>query len=189
QYDYLKMIRESLLKLDNFIEDINAFYRNEKLAVRNEKIELEALIKEEIENLRGTWNTSDDIKINYNITQVSVLFSDKIRLKTIITNLLSNTIKYRDCDKPFSYVDIDFQVTPDTCVIQVKDNGIGIKDEHLNCIFDIFYRADDNAKGSGLGLYIVKDTIDKLNGQVEVESEYGKGTAFTITIPNFLNAK
>ncbi|MTI19999.1 HAMP domain-containing histidine kinase, partial [Fulvivirga sp. RKSG066] len=111
-----------------------------------------------------------------------------IRLKTVITNVLSNAIKYSDKKKESSFIDIDIEVTEDTCEIQVKDNGIGIRQEYLDSIFDIFYRADENAKGSGLGLYIVKDTVDKLNGQVEVTSDYGKGTTFDISIPNFLNS-
>jgi signal transduction histidine kinase len=74
-------------------------------------------------------------------------------------------------------------------LFKVEDNGIGIRQQYLANIFDIFYRADENAKGSGLGLYIVKETVDKLGGQIQMQSEYGKGTTFTITVPNFLNKK
>ncbi|MEP2771769.1 MAG: PAS domain-containing sensor histidine kinase [Fulvivirga sp.] len=186
KHDYLNMIKQSLQNLDNFIEDINSFYRNEKLAVRNERIDFDKIIKGEIENLRSANGT--DIDINYNITRVAELISDSIRLKTVMTNVLSNAIKYSDPNKETSYVNVDVQITPDTCQVVVEDNGIGIREEYLKSIFDIFYRADENAKGSGLGLYIVKDTVDKLNGQIEVHSDYGKGTAFTITIPNFLSS-
>lgn len=188
EYDYLGLIRQSLIKLDNFIEDINSFYRNEKLAVQKENVNVVKIINEEIDNLKQG-DSSVRIDINKNITQISSLFTDSLRIRTIITNVLSNAIKYRDPSKSTSYVNIDIQVTPDTCIIQVEDNGIGIREEYLDNIFDIFYRADENAKGSGLGLYIVKDTVDKLNGQIEVSSQYGKGTAFTISIPNFLNEK
>jgi len=188
KYDYLKMIKKSLLKLDDFIEDINSFYRNEKLAIKKERINLDEIVKEEISRLKGVDEISRGIKIDYNITRVSEFYSDEIRLKTVITNVLSNAIKYSDAAKSSSYINMDIQITPDTCIIQVEDNGIGIREEYLDNIFDIFYRADENAKGSGLGLYIVKDTVDKLNGQIEVRSEYGKGTAFTISIPNFLSS-
>lgn len=188
QEQYLSMIKQSLHKLDGFIEDINAFYRNEKLAVRNEQIDIELIIKDEIENLRGAEGASSKIDIQYEITMVSELRSDAMRLKTVITNILSNAIKYSDFTKPSPGIQISVHVTPDECRIVVEDNGIGIRSKYLDFIFDIFYRADDNAKGSGLGLYIVKDTVDKLNGQVKVTSEYGKGSAFTILIPNFLNS-
>lgn len=186
KHDYLNMIKQSLQNLDNFIEDINAFYRNEKLAVRSERIDFDQIIKDEIDNLQNANGTG--IEINYNITRVAELISDSIRLKTVMTNVLSNAIKYSDPNKETSYVNVDVQITPDTCQVKVEDNGIGIRKEYLKSIFDIFYRADENAKGSGLGLYIVKDTVDKLNGQIEVHSDYGKGTAFTITIPNFLSS-
>lgn len=186
KHDYLKMIRQSLQNLDNFIEDINSFYRNEKLAIRSELIDFDRIIKDEIDNLKSANGT--EIEINYNITRVAELISDSIRLKTVMTNVLSNAIKYSDPKKSTSYVNVDVQITPDTCQVKVEDNGIGIREEYLDNIFDIFYRADENAKGSGLGLYIVKDTVDKLNGQIEVQSEYGKGTAFTITVPNFLSS-
>ncbi len=188
KHDYLKMIKSSLVQLDNFIEDINSFYRNEKLAVRSELINLEDIIKGEFSQLTNFHN-SEHIEIDYSLNRISDLYSDSVRIKTIITNVISNALKYSDKTKSNQFIDMKVQVTPDECVIKVEDNGIGIRQQYLSNIFDIFYRADENAKGSGLGLYIVKDTVDKLGGQIQVQSEYGKGTTFTITIPNFLNAK
>ena len=66
----------------------------------------------------------------------------------------------------------------------MKDNGIGIEPQYQEKIFDLFFRATDQSQGTGLGLFIVKDTIDKLRGKIEVESEPGRGTTFTIEIPN-----
>ncbi|QSE97756.1 PAS domain-containing sensor histidine kinase [Fulvivirga lutea] len=188
KHDYLGMIRKSLLKLDHFIEDINSFYRNEKLAIRNERIDFEEIIKEELDQLTNFYN-ADHVAVTYNINRISDLYSDSVRVKTILTNVISNAFKYSDKGKQESYLKINIQVTPDECNIKVEDNGIGIRQQYLNYIFDIFYRADENAKGSGLGLYIVKDTVDKLGGQIRVQSEYGKGTSFTISIPNFLNTE
>ena len=68
-------------------------------------------------------------------------------------------------------------------MLQVSDNGIGIDERHLENIFKMFYRADEGSKGSGLGLYIVKETVDKLGGKIEVKSKSGEGTSFTITLP------
>jgi signal transduction histidine kinase len=65
----------------------------------------------------------------------------------------------------------------------VEDNGVGIKPDHHEKIFDMFYRASENSKGSGLGLYIAREAVKKLGGQITVESELGKGTRFRIILP------
>lgn len=186
RHNYLRMIKMSLNKLDNFIEDINSFYRNEKLAIRNERINFDEIVQGELNQLTNFYNT-EHVEVNYNLNRISDLYSDSVRIRTILTNVISNALKYSDKGKEASFININIQVTPDECLIKVEDNGIGIRQQYMGNIFDIFYRADENAKGSGLGLYIVKDTIDKLGGHVQVFSEYGKGTTFTISVPNFLN--
>lgn len=186
KYDYLGMIRNSLEKLDGFIEDINSFHRNDSHSVKCEPVDIKGLIQGELNNIDYRY-VKKRIEIKHQITQFSKLYSDNARLKSIVTNVLSNAIKYHDELKENPLVQINVRVTPEECVIEVEDNGIGIRQKYLSSIFNIFYRADDNAKGSGLGLYIVKDTVDKLDGRIEVQSEYGKGSTFTIAIPNFLD--
>ena len=68
-------------------------------------------------------------------------------------------------------------------IIKVKDNGIGISEEHHNNIYDMFYRAENSSGGSGLGLYIVKEMIGKLNGKIHFESNTGQGTTFILELP------
>lgn len=71
----------------------------------------------------------------------------------------------------------------------VLDNGIGIAPMHVNNIFKMFYRADEKSRGSGLGLYIVKETVEKIKGTISVVSEYGKGSTFTVIIPSLADTK
>ena len=85
---------------------------------------------------------------------------------------------------PTSEVGIFIEVSRDRCDIVVEDNGIGVGAEHGHRIFEMFYRASNQSDGSGLGLYIVKNAIDKLGGSVSVNSEIGKGTRFAIVLPN-----
>jgi signal transduction histidine kinase len=68
--------------------------------------------------------------------------------------------------------------------LSFKDNGIGISPENLNRIFEMFYRASEQSEGSGLGLYIVRNAVEKLGGQLTVASKPGAGTTFQITLPN-----
>jgi len=68
-------------------------------------------------------------------------------------------------------------------IFQISDNGLGIPKKYQNKIFDMFYRANEGSKGSGIGLYIVKNAVEKLGGTVNFKSELGKGTVFTLTLP------
>ena len=69
----------------------------------------------------------------------------------------------------------------------MSDNGKGVHPEHLENIFDMFYRATDDSQGSGLGLYIVKETVEKLQGNIQVQSVPREGTTFTLVIPNLVS--
>ena len=180
---YLELVKRSLTKLDSFIEEMNNFFRNEKLALQHERIQIEDLLNEEIENLKN-------FSLNYGVT-ISVertggidFYSDKIRLKTILTNILSNAIKYSDRKKSEPFIRIFVLITEDFCELRVVDNGIGIDPRHQERIFDLFFRATNQSQGTGLGLFIVKDTIQKLKGTIEVVSSLGEGTTFLIRIPN-----
>ncbi|MEM9299268.1 MAG: PAS domain-containing sensor histidine kinase [Bacteroidota bacterium] len=184
--NYLRMIEMNMKKLDAFIEDINSFYRNERLVVGREIIDLKRSINEELNKLGMLYDTNP-ISINLRVNRISDFYSDKVRIKTVLNNIISNAIKYSDKGKNYQTIDIDVQVLPDRCQITIEDNGIGIKEEYLNKIYQIFYRADENAKGSGLGLYIVKNIIDRLGGEIKVNSEHGKGSCFTIILPNLVN--
>lgn len=107
----------------------------------------------------------------------------------IFRNLISNAIKYRKLDHPEPSIEITAHCTEDVNEISCKDNGIGIPTESLGRIFEMFYRASEQSDGSGLGLYIVKNAVDKLAGVVRVDSEPGQGTTFKIVLPNRIQKK
>ncbi len=181
QTKYLSMIRKSLLKLDGLIEEMNNFFRNEKLAVRREAIDVQKLVADELEQL-GDANTN--IRVELEVVGNVEFYSDSIRVQTILTNILSNAIKYRDPKKSEPFIKINVSIDEDFCQIRVVDNGIGIDQRYLDKIFDLFFRATEQAQGTGLGLFIVKDTIHRLKGTIEVTSTLGQGTTFMISIPN-----
>ncbi|MFZ6012412.1 MAG: sensor histidine kinase, partial [Bacteroidota bacterium] len=110
--------------------------------------------------------------------------ADMIRLRIILNNLVSNAIKFHRFDgyvKP--YVKITLVKSDSRYVITVADNGKGIGDSHVKHIFDMFYRASEDSQGSGLGLYILRESVLKLGGTVEVKSHIGDGTTFTVNLP------
>ena len=125
------------------------------------------------------------ISIKFSFKATAPLYSDVIRLKTILTNTLSNAIKYSDNSKANKFIHVTANITDTKCSIVIEDNGLGIERQYLSRIFEMYFRAHTNLKGTGLGLYIVKDTIDRLQGNIRVESE--PGTKFYIELPNFVN--
>lgn len=182
---YLKMARQSLLRLESVIDEVNNFYRVDKMAVAREKIDLKALLDGEISLLKNHPKTQN-INIEFTCNGEVPLFSDSIRLKTIFGNLLSNGVKYSDLRKESSFLHVETLVKEKELSITITDNGIGIAQENIGRIFDIFFRATKEASGTGLGLHIVKDTIERLNGKIEVQSQLGVGTQFKIYLPNLL---
>lgn len=109
-------------------------------------------------------------------------------MSEIFRNLISNAIKYRRPDANDSLVTIKITVDHLCADITFSDNGIGIKAASLKRIFEMFYRATDQGEGSGIGLYIVKNAVEKLGGQINVASTPGHGTRFHILLPNRINS-
>jgi signal transduction histidine kinase len=102
----------------------------------------------------------------------------------VFNNIISNAVQYRDTRKEDSYLKIDILVDEKRAILRFSDNGIGIPEEYVDKIFKMFFRANADSKGSGLGLYIVKGVLEKLEGSVSVQSRLGEGTTFNFEIPN-----
>jgi len=110
--------------------------------------------------------------------------SDKNRITVILNNLLSNAYRYHNYNQSDPIIEFATEKKGDKIFITVRDNGYGIPDEHKQKIFDMFYRASEISEGSGLGLYIVKETLEKLGGSITVDSKIGEGSAFIFSIPS-----
>jgi signal transduction histidine kinase len=180
---FLDMMKERVQKLDQFIHEIIDYSRNSRLDVKKETIKVFELVKEVIEGLKFAEGL-EEVYVRYSIDPALEVQSDRSRLKVVLNNLIGNAMKYQDPTKEDQMVSVEAWV--ENCCIKIKvgDNGIGIADEHKEKIFDMFYRASEKSKGSGLGLYIVKETIQKMQGTIYLESEYGKGTSFILTLPD-----
>ena len=105
-----------------------------------------------------------------------------MRLKIILNNLLSNAVKFQSPQKSNPYIRVFLRTTAERYVIEVEDNGEGIKPNFKEKIFEMFFRGTQRSKGSGLGLYIAREAAEKIQGTISVESEYGKGTVFCIEL-------
>jgi PAS domain S-box-containing protein len=176
------MMRERIDALEKFIRDIIDYSRNSRIDIVHEPVNLSDLVLEIINGLKFT-DEMGVVSIHINIPENYVIASDKLRLRIILNNLLSNALKYHDKKKPQSFVSVKVQSKNSHVQVSVEDNGLGIHPERLPRIFDMFYRASEAAKGSGLGLYIARETVKKMGGEISVQSTYGEGTTFLIEIP------
>ncbi|MBK5277679.1 MAG: HAMP domain-containing histidine kinase, partial [Bacteroidia bacterium] len=118
----------------------------------------------------------------------AILYSNAHRLSAIVSNLISNSIKYRDKRKGRCVIQLSASVTPGEVTIHFYDNGIGIHPDYLPNVFDMFFRGTSYSDGAGLGLYIVKEMVEKMSGRIVINSILDKETMITITLPNKLPA-
>jgi PAS domain S-box-containing protein len=182
----LDLQKKSLQRLDRFIKDIVDHSRNTRLKVESESVNFEQIIHSIVEQLQFMDNVSRIRRI-ISIKQEGQFFTSPTRIDLIFNNLISNAIKYADMRKEDPFLEVIITTNSAWAEIRVRDNGEGIPEEAQARIFDMFYRASSRASGSGLGLYIVKEAIQKIQGTVEVASEFGKGTEFIVSIPNLYN--
>lgn len=180
---YFEMIERSVLKLDETIKEILNYSRNVRGELKIELVNLEDMIQntfDQMQYLPGSRETLKQVEVQSH----TALYSDVYRFSVILLNLISNSIKYGDDSKAQKFIHITVSITPAHCVLQVRDNGIGIHSDYINNVFNMFYRATDRSQGAGLGLYIVKEMVEKLSGAISIASELSQGTTITITIPN-----
>lgn len=180
---YLDMIYRSASKLSNFINDLTNFSRNSRLEVLHQKIDFNEILQETMESM-SYMDSAHNFEVNATFEGLP-FYSDISRLKIIFSNLISNAIKYqRNDSKIIPKLDLTVTVSKSKAMLIFADNGEGIPAEHQKSVFKMFYRASERSQGSGLGLFIIKEVVKKLNGKIKLESVPNQGTTFTLTIPN-----
>ena len=181
--EYLKLIGISLQKQDTFIKAMLSFSKSTRAKNQAEGVDFRELIEQCLQDLQHLPGYRE-IEIQIEVTPTAEPFySDKMKLYIILANIISNSIKYRNPHVKNMLL-IQAGPTKNGIKLLVEDNGIGIAQENKASIFDMFYRGTELSDGSGLGLYIVKQTVEKLRGSITVESSLGEGARFTISIPN-----
>jgi len=178
--EYWSLIETCSNKLDYYIQKTLQYYKNTKSAPDQSEINFQELIT----NLIDLYSYSDkDTTFTVNITQEVPFIGDVFRIEVILGNLISNAIKYQKVSELNKKVNIDIKVTRQDAEISINDNGMGILNEHLEKIFTQFFKSKIH-HGSGLGLFIVKEALNKINGKIAVSSNIEDGTTFKIRIPN-----
>lgn len=180
---FMQMIENRVKKLDMVIGDILSLSRTKKFDVRIDTIDFNNLLEDTITDVKFNKGATA-IKLYYDADPQNIFKSDYNQLKIILSNLVSNAVKYHRLNQDDPYIRVTFKKTHEKIEIVIEDNGQGIPDEGLPKIFDMFYRASAETDGTGLGLYIVKEALAKIKGTISVRSVFGRGSAFTVMLDN-----
>lgn len=177
---YLRHIDECVARLDGFIKNLLIYTRNKNLEINNEPVCIRELVEELSKTYLIHFQSDLDLKV---LEGERPFFADRHRLTTVLQNLLSNSIRYRHPGRSSIEIRITRNDFPDHTEIRFSDNGIGIAPEAQSKVFDMFYRDKNSEHGTGLGLFIVKRIIQRLQGDISLLSKPGDGTIFTIRLP------
>ncbi len=180
-FPYLPKIEESVKKLEDFTEEILEHSRASRKNPEIEKVDLRDQLGEIFDNLKYL-DGYNSIRFNLNL-KYPLIKSDRFLLKVILSNIISNAIKFqRKDDGVVPEIRLRSYAT-DKLYVEVEDNGEGIQDTYKERIFEMFYRATTTSSGSGLGLFIAREAVKKLNGNISFRTKYGEGSTFTIELP------
>ncbi len=180
---YMGMMKERIKTMEGFIKEVTDYSRNTRLSLTVTEVAVRPLLEEIARNLAYAVDQRK-VTLRYEVEPSLKVITDVNRLRVVLNNLVSNAYKYHDAAKGERFIRLSGFRQEKTVFITVEDNGLGIEAEHLHRVFDMFYRASVKSEGSGLGLYIVKETLQKLGGDISVTSRVGEGTAFTFSVPD-----
>lgn len=180
--EYIVLLQQSTRGLEVTLEELMDITRLKQGNVKPELVDVAAMA-EEISNRLRFMPEWQNISFRVSVRQKSPFYTDAGMLRSVLQNLMENAVKYKN-EKVVPKIRISVIIQKKVVEILVKDNGIGIPEEQQERIFEMFYRAHQKASGTGLGLYIVKSSVEKLGGIISLQSKEGQGSLFRITLPN-----
>jgi two-component system, sensor histidine kinase and response regulator len=178
----IQMIDTSATKLNDFVTNIIHYYQNLKTDEVVKEIDLAQMLDQIIEKHRNTGPTTIDIEKD--IAQSAPMLVDEYRLNIALSHLIGNAFKFSDETKNQNSVQISAVINREKLFLKLQDNGVGIAPDKLPHIFEMFNRSDPKNVGSGIGLYIAKESIDRLHGKITVDSTPSIGTTIILEVPN-----
>jgi two-component system, sensor histidine kinase and response regulator len=179
----IQMIDTSAQKLNEFVTNIIHYYQNLKTEEVIKEIDLTAMLDQIIGKHQGNESTAN-IHFEKDIAQSSPFKADEYRLNIALSHIIGNALKFIDSEKPLAQIAISAVINREKLYFKLQDNGIGIEPDKLPHIFEMFNRNDPKNVGSGIGLYIAKESVERLNGKIHVESAMHIGTTVIIEVPN-----
>jgi len=181
---FVKIIHDSIREMDQLIEDLLGYSRLERRELKTARVELQPFVKAVVaQTERETAGRGINVLVKVNGGSV---LADVNGLTQAVKNYLDNAIKFtRDVAQP--HIEVGSEETPNSCVLWVRDNGVGFDMKYSNRIFEIFQRLNRSEEypGTGIGLAIVRKAMERMGGRAWGESEPGKGATFYLEIPKY----
>ncbi len=178
---YINLMEDRITRLESILQEINLYVRNAKRDSVLTNIPVKELVKSVWESLEFL-DTSRRIHFIADIDDSLEIESDREQWRMVLNNLISNAVKYLDPHKQPPTIRVKAYLQEDQFVMMVEDNGQGIRQEHLQRVFDMFYRANEGSDGTGLGLFLVRKMVERLRGTLHLRSEFGLGTTVEIHV-------
>jgi signal transduction histidine kinase len=177
---YVDMIAQSNNRLDGVVKGLMQLIKIDATIIQKKRIDIARLINSVIESfLENPELKALDFRVKNDVT--GNFYCEEELVHIIIYNVIANAVQYRKYLDPFVFIHV-FE-KDGMLNLLIQDNGMGIGRKHIPRVFDIFFRASEHTKGTGLGLYVVKNIVEKLGGTIELESELREGTSVYISLP------
>lgn len=180
---YLESIEKTVTKMENLLNGLEQFITYSRQGLSARPVHIENAVREILEDFDDAIR-ENRIDVVLNIRQAVPFHTDSTQFSMILSHLISNAIMFQDPRKPRHRIRIDAEVSAKRLQLKIADNGIGIQVKILRDIFLLFFRGSERSTGSGVGLYIVKETLKALGGRVSLKSKPRTGSTFSISIPN-----
>jgi PAS domain S-box-containing protein len=177
-----EFISDSTKRLDSLLQNLLQISLISHSELNIEEIDIKKLFREIVLSLKHT-SYAKDVDVNIQIDSGHTIKSDKKLLVSVFQNLIENSMKYKSRNDFEKIINITSRQKNGSWTIQIADNGMGISEKFKNRIFEMFFRANAEVSGTGLGLFIVKNSVVKLKGSISFKSKENEGTTFLLKFP------
>lgn len=180
--EYFDMIESSTEKLDDYIFKMLDFYRSTKIDHKVTAIDFRQIMDQQMLSYRQKFHL-EDFEVDCSISQEGVFYSDDSKIRVILNNLFSNAVQFQSPNREKKVIKLRIDADEEQMQLVIEDNGIGIDEKYISEVFNLFTRATQKNVGTGLGLYMVKEAVAHLGGEIQIESKLDQWTRVLVTLP------
>jgi signal transduction histidine kinase len=179
----LKHIEESTYRIEAMLDELDEFVMSSSSDTESRSIDVDDLILQEVMGLQKEIK-QQKIDISVQAEQSGPFYSDPARLRMILDHLLKNAITFQRTGNPNKKINVRASVDDVGCTLSVEDNGVGIEPDDVNNIFTMFCKTARTGHRAGIGLFVVREALQKLGGKLSLDSRPGEGSLFKFFLPN-----